>query len=696
MKPVLKVWDLLMILVCILGSLAIAGIFFTYIPERLWKSNSYMLTDDFSVLYMLLGLLLIAFNGRIIFKICTTDDNPTDNPVDDECCPKRYEIKKKTFVEKFDNLFFNIIKIIVGIVDCAAGILFMLEYVSFLALIGKNFFCLFKREYVIQLESMDSINQCMILLAIVAFILLLLGLYAVIVHAMKHFSLDLKKDVKLLTDKCEKFLKQNVNQKSSIQNKKILDLWKDELCYIQQEYSQSLKKIDSAIENITMYFQALETRKKIFAKEKILGFEEYVGNTEDAHDKEIYKWIKSVEKKFNESNPLFIGDKASYEDYDNDKLIDPYDRQDVFIPLYRLPRPHREKRSLDQIFYKTTGYKLGFSLLDRNVIWKKLEKTARYFAKTEFLSWLKQMNGGDEFYENHFWNGVLSGARYNHASDTYEVNCTGDLGKEIYKELCIYLDEPIASLILKPQKVNDVYNEWVSRNFPCGDYDEQNAKRIFNEKIKIGIYNRLNKNIPQKPPSERIEDTSIYKEIYSTIEKSSLLDDSSKKDLLNKLNCISKNESSLEIISKDFFEIAQHIVFPENSIFQSIDCSAKIAEIIRVELSPYVVLEHTYKRIEAIEALKTLKNTLQAQKEGLQTELNKLSDKKDALICSLIKDDAEEDVFLHIESLKEIKKKYIAFLSGKIKIEKDPQLAIRKILMNDKHPQFEEEFFFYR
>ena len=494
---------------------------------------------------------------------------------------------------------------------------------------------------------------------------------------------------------------QDVNQESNKalnQNKKILDLWKDELCDIQQEYFGSLKKIDNAIDNITMYFQALETRKKIFAKEKILGFEEYVGNTEDTREKEIYEWVKSVEKKFSENNPLFLGDIASYEDYGINKLIDPCNRQDELIPLYRLPRPHIEKRSIDQIFYHTTGCKLGFSLLDRNVIWKKLEKTAKYFAKTEFLLWLKQMNGGDDFYENHFWNGALLGARYNHASDTYEVNYTGDLGKEIYKELCIYLDEPVASLILHPQKtrVNDAYNEWLSRNFPCEDYDEQNAKRIFNEKIKIGLYNRLNRNLPQKPSSERIKETSVYKEILSTIEKSSLLDESCKKDLLNKLNYISKNDTSLEIISKEFFEIAQHIVFPKNSIFQSIDCFAKIAAIIRVELSPYVILEHSYKRIEAIEALMTLKNTLQTQKEELQTELKKLSDKKDALISSWMKYDAEEDVFFHVEGLKEIKKKYFAFLSGESKIEKDPQLAIRKILMNDRHPTFEEDFSFYR
>lgn len=187
MKPVLNVWDLLFILVCILGCLTIIGIFFGYIPYNLSATESY-------APYLLLGIILLAFNGW--FFIIMMDKFLADESIDNICRPKQ-EKTKTTFVEK-------IVNIIIGAMDRAAFIVLTLESGVLWFLIVDEFFRLFKRDYIAQLENVEPINRCVCLLAIAAFILLLLGLYAAIAHTTKQYSLDLKKDIKLLNDNCEK------------------------------------------------------------------------------------------------------------------------------------------------------------------------------------------------------------------------------------------------------------------------------------------------------------------------------------------------------------------------------------------------------------------------------------------------------------------------------------------------------------
>lgn len=197
MKPILKTSDLLMILGCVLGVL----ISFYYL-ERI--SHEYEMLEYIWII-LLLEAFFVALTGRGLWLVikeykkgCAAEDDSTDKLDDDIYCSGKVEIKKKSLVRK-------IVDAMIYVVDCIACIVVSFEYLGFLFLPLGVFFWLSKEDHVVQLENMEPISLDSIVFAIVAFVLLLLsGLYMIFERAMRQYSLDLKKDIKLLTDNCEK------------------------------------------------------------------------------------------------------------------------------------------------------------------------------------------------------------------------------------------------------------------------------------------------------------------------------------------------------------------------------------------------------------------------------------------------------------------------------------------------------------
>lgn len=454
-------------------------------------------------------------------------------------------------------------------------------------------------------------------------------------------------------------------------NIKFIELQCDELYSMIYEYNCMEENFDRAIGIITMYFQALETRKKMFGKEGMNGFENavIVGQTKNLNkdDAILFDHLKKAQKIFNVNNPVFVGGPAQYENLEKKELLS---FSELYkIPLYRFPRPRYGANTPSQHFFEATGYNgmTGVFVSYDEVVGIRLSSGLSFFEKDPaFVDCLRRLNITEYFFP-------------------VDRCCA------IYAELLSYLDEPIAELILHPDRnINDIYNEWYTRNFPYDNNDLENAQWIFYEKLRIG-YSHHRDQIPTKPNSGRIQDTSIYKRILSEIEDS-FLDEATKNNLLEKVDELKSDSTSLYNISKVFFDVGQSVGLFKNTSFMV--TPEDIAGELRSELTPNMILEHTYNRIKIIDRLKKEKQSLLAQKDIIQKNKNEIEPIYEKLCRKAI--DENEEIVFDIENIKTINKKYRDILSGDGNILKDPQAYITAIIKEYKYPIFNPGLLFNR
>ena len=182
MKQILdKLEDLWTILCIILGDLYIL----------------YFVIGSGSVWCILVGLVLIAFSGRIAWLALKrfvhgdiTDDDLADKSVYEICYPNK-RIAEEGLIKK--------------IVFYLAYGVYCIETLGIYGLTIYVAYWLQQTNYVIQVGYSEKLSLVVVVFAVIVIALLLLsGLYVIIVHAMSQYTMNLKRDIKILNDNCEK------------------------------------------------------------------------------------------------------------------------------------------------------------------------------------------------------------------------------------------------------------------------------------------------------------------------------------------------------------------------------------------------------------------------------------------------------------------------------------------------------------
>ena len=154
-----------------------------------------------SVWELLVGFVLIAPSGRFAWLSLKrfvngniTDEKLTYKSVNEICYPDKKITEEKFFKRIIKNVVFYL----------AYGV-HALETLGIYGLFMYVAYWLLETDYDIQVGNSEKLSLIVVVFAVVVIALLLLsGLYVIIVHAMSQYTLNLKKDIKLLNDNCEK------------------------------------------------------------------------------------------------------------------------------------------------------------------------------------------------------------------------------------------------------------------------------------------------------------------------------------------------------------------------------------------------------------------------------------------------------------------------------------------------------------
>ena len=355
------------------------------------------------------------------------------------------------------------------------------------------------------------------------------------------------------------------------------------------------EEIDKELEELGEVAKSMAMREQIFGRENLSGLEAYARNLAEPTDEisaktsDVIDWARMRQKNQDVNNPMYYANIEG----------SPWENKfDLETPLQNTPRPKATNtESPSAIFSEATNYNpiIGLPSGTEGETRDMVRRAGEYIAR-------------NEDYENALAAMGVKGQKG-----------TTDFGANVFAEIKRYEDEPIARFVVDGgdnAALQDVYKEWIVRNYPNGVPDWGLAQDIFNEKLKIANMNYLQSRVPTAYNTGRVEDTKVFKDVVADVNNSPVLDAKGKKKLLSELNEAKGEGKSLEDVSATIASV-------RNQATGNPQTEANVAGEIRREITPNLVLQETFDRINSQKKMKQWKKSLEKKVE-LDNKINKL------------------------------------------------------------------------
>ena len=354
--------------------------------------------------------------------------------------------------------------------------------------------------------------------------------------------------------------------------------------------------IDKQLADIEENARAMAMRDEIFGSENLSGLGAYARNLAEPTDEisaktsDVIDWARMRQKNQDVNNPMY---------YENVEGSPWENKFDLNIPLQNVPRPKAtNNQSPSAIFSEATNYNpiIGLPSGTEGETRDMVRRAGEYIAR-------------NEDYEKALAAMQVKGQKG-----------TTDFGANIFAEMKRYEDEPIARFVVDGgdnAALQKTYEDWIVRNYPNGVPDWNLARDIFNEKLHIANTNYLQSRVPTAYNTGRVEDTKVFKDVVNDINNSPVLDAKGKKRLLSELKDVKGEGKSLD-------EVSATIASVRNRATGNPQTEANVAGELRKEITPNLVMQETFDRINSQKEMNKWKKSLE-EKLKLDDKIKKLT-----------------------------------------------------------------------
>lgn len=354
--------------------------------------------------------------------------------------------------------------------------------------------------------------------------------------------------------------------------------------------------IDKQLADIEENARAMAMRDEIFGSENLSGLGAYARNIAEPTDEisaktsDVIDWARMRQKNQDVNNPMYYANVEG----------SPWENKfDLNVPLQNVPRPKAtNNQSPSAIFSEATNYNpiIGLPSGTEGETRDMVRRAGEYIAR-------------NEDYEKALAAMQVKGQKG-----------TTDFGANIFAEMKRYEDEPIARFVVDGgdnAALQKTYEDWIVRNYPNGVPDWDLARDIFNEKLHIANTNYLQSRIPTAYNTGRVEDTKVFKDVVNDINNSPVLDAKGKKRLLSELKDVKGEGKSLD-------EVSATIASVRNRATGNPQTEANVAGELRKEITPNLVMQETFDRINSQKEMNKWKKSLE-EKVKLDDKIKKLT-----------------------------------------------------------------------
>ena len=357
--------------------------------------------------------------------------------------------------------------------------------------------------------------------------------------------------------------------------------------------------IDKQLADIEENARAMAMRDQIFGRENLSGLEAYARNIAEPTDEisaktsDVIDWARMRQKNQDVNNPMYYANVEG----------SPWENKfDLNVPLQNVPRPKATNdQSPTAIFSEATNYNpiIGLPSGTEGETRDMVRRAGEYIAR-------------NEDYEKALAAMQVKGQKG-----------TTDFGANIFAEMKRYEDEPIARFVVDGgdnAALQKTYEDWIVRNYPNGVPDWDLARDIFNEKLHIANTNYLQSRVPTAYNTGRVEDTKVFKDVVNDINNSPVLDAKGKKRLLSELKDVKGEGKSLD-------EVSATIASVRNRATGNPQTEANVAGELRKEITPNLVMQETFDRINSQKEMNKWKKSLE-EKVKLDEKIKKLTESR--------------------------------------------------------------------
>ena len=354
--------------------------------------------------------------------------------------------------------------------------------------------------------------------------------------------------------------------------------------------------IDKQLADIEENARAMAMRDEIFGSENLSGLSAYARNLAEPTDEisaktsDVIDWARMRQKNQDVNNPMYYANVEG----------SPWENKfDLNVPLQNVPRPKAtNNQSPSAIFSEATNYNpiIGLPSGTEGETRDMVRRAGEYIAR-------------NEDYEKALAAMQVKGQKG-----------TTDFGANIFAEMKRYEDEPIARFVVDGgdnAALQKTYEDWIVRNYPNGVPDWDLARDIFNEKLHIANTNYLQSRVPTAYNTGRVEDTKVFKDVVNDINNSPVLDAKGKKRLLSELKDVKGEGKSLD-------EVSATIASVRNRATGNPQTEANVAGELRKEITPNLVMQETFDRINSQKEMNKWKKSLE-EKLKLDDKIKKLT-----------------------------------------------------------------------
>lgn len=357
--------------------------------------------------------------------------------------------------------------------------------------------------------------------------------------------------------------------------------------------------IDKQLADIGENARAMAMRDQIFGRENLSGLEAYARNIAEPTDEisaktsDVIDWARMRQKNQDVNNPMYYANVEG----------SPWENKfDLNVPLQNVPRPKATNdQSPSAIFSEATNYNpiIGLPSGTEGETRDMVRRAGEYIAR-------------NEDYEKALAAMQVKGQKG-----------TTDFGANVFAEMKRYEDEPIARFVVDGgdnAALQKTYEDWIVRNYPNGVPDWDLARDIFNEKLHIANTNYLQSRVPTAYNTGRVEDTKVFKDVVNDINNSPVLDAKGKKRLLSELKDVKGEGKSLD-------EVSATIASVRNRATGNPQTEANVAGELRKEITPNLVMQETFDRINSQKEMNKWKKSLE-EKVKLDEKIKKLTESR--------------------------------------------------------------------
>lgn len=357
--------------------------------------------------------------------------------------------------------------------------------------------------------------------------------------------------------------------------------------------------IDKQLADIGENERAMAMRDQIFGRENLSGLEAYARNIAEPTDEisaktsDVIDWARMRQKNQDVNNPMYYANVEG----------SPWENKfDLNVPLQNVPRPKATNdQSPSAIFSEATNYNpiIGLPSGTEGETRDMVRRAGEYIAR-------------NEDYEKALAAMQVKGQKG-----------TTDFGANVFAEMKRYEDEPIARFVVDGgdnAALQKTYEDWIVRNYPNGVPDWDLARDIFNEKLHIANTNYLQSRVPTAYNTGRVEDTKVFKDVVNDINNSPVLDAKGKKRLLSELKDVKGEGKSLD-------EVSATIASVRNRATGNPQTEANVAGELRKEITPNLVMQETFDRINSQKEMNKWKKSLE-EKVKLDEKIKKLTESR--------------------------------------------------------------------